>query len=431
MATASDGPVTIDRVYFETLLRRANFNHDEFAAASAAIADSENPLTVVPKVDYENLLLIARQFANLRTNLINGGVTEDMMALLTQDAASAQRQQLSAQSMSFPTYKEDDHDEGGVRLKPQAQLHAAVNSDTRPSMINGYGQGNSRYAGGNVFNKQPEWANGDPDGDDHSALFSTDGHTPELPRNPVYHFDPKQPSERVQYARMCKRTIVLAGLADGTTHDDVTKVIRGGLVLEVYLKAAEHSVLVSFLREEDAMRFYEHSRKHDLYIKHKRVFIRWADRHFHLPGHVAGKIGLGATRNLIIRRCDPDHTEDGVRDDLEHIHNLIVIKVEFIGGSCYIKTNSVHNAMFARTCMMSRVKYKGSKIEWDLDECEQPLEIAQKPSLPQRGASTKKPVVKVRNRFATLRLDDDDDESDDKFDSSSEFPAVSTVDVGA
>lgn len=48
------------------------------------------------------------------------------------------------------------------------------------------------------------------------------------------------------------------------------------------------------------------------------------------------------------------HTRQGIKDDLEHIHNLVVIKVEFVGGSCYIKTNSVHNAMFARSCMMSR-----------------------------------------------------------------------------
>lgn len=125
-----------------------------------------------------------------------------------------------------------------------------------------------------------------------------------------------------------------------------------------------------------------------------QVEIRWNDRQFILPGHVASKVGIGATRNLVIRRCDPRFTESvpnllfststksyifrvlelsnlhylrfrsrlltrtrqGIRDDLEHIHNLVVIKVEFIGGSCYIKTNSVHNAMFARSCMMSRAQ---------------------------------------------------------------------------
>lgn len=63
---------------------------------------------------------------------------------------------------------------------------------------------------------------------------------------------------------------------------------------------------------------------------------------------------MGATRNLVIRRYDPRITEQTIRDDLDHIHNLVIIKVEFVGGSCYIRTNSVNNAMFARTCMMSR-----------------------------------------------------------------------------
>lgn len=57
---------------------------------------------------------------------------------------------------------------------------------------------------------------------------------------------------------------------------------------------------------------------------------------------------------MIIRRCHPNQTEERIRDHLEHIHNLVVIKIDFIGSSCYIQTNSVHNAMFARTCMMSR-----------------------------------------------------------------------------
>lgn len=87
--------------------------------------------------------------------------------------------------------------------------------------------------------------------------------------------------------------------------------------------------------------------------------MKWSDRQFILPGHVANKIGIGATRNLVIRRCDPKHTEESIREDLEHIHNLVVVKVEFIGSNCFIGTNSVHNAMFARTCMMSRQSVPG------------------------------------------------------------------------
>ena len=82
--------------------------------------------------------------------------------------------------------------------------------------------------------------------------------------------------------------------------------------------------------------------------------IRWSDRQFILPGYVANKISIGATRNLVIRKRNFKQTEEAIREDLEHIHNLVVIKVTFNGCDTHISTNSVHNALFARTCMMSR-----------------------------------------------------------------------------
>lgn len=86
-----------------------------------------------------------------------------------------------------------------------------------------------------------------------------------------------------------------------------------------------------------------------------QVDVRWSDRQHILPGHVAQKIGHGASRCLVIRRCPSSHTEKTVRDDLEHIHNLEVVKLEFIGDNCFISTNAITLAMYARTCMMSRL----------------------------------------------------------------------------
>ena len=83
-----------------------------------------------------------------------------------------------------------------------------------------------------------------------------------------------------------------------------------------------------------------------------QVEISWAERHFILPGHVANQIGMGATRNMVVRSANTRHTEESIRDDLEHIHNLVVIYVRFTGRDAHISTNSVHNSMFARTCMM-------------------------------------------------------------------------------
>ncbi|KAJ8119966.1 hypothetical protein ONZ43_g3203 [Nemania bipapillata] len=347
MATSISDPVTIDRAYFETLLRRANYNNDSQRAIP--FTHNDEMIIPVPKEDYEKLVLLSRQFENLKRSLLGAGVTEESIATLVQDATGVPPTDTYADSTHFYDHNESD----GIGTRPR---HAEMPTSTF-----------------------------------RAASYTTYGPT-----------------------------------ANGISG------MRGGQLLDVYLRGAEHTASVSFVREDDATRFYEYARKSDIYIKNKRVFIKWADRHFILPGHIAGKIAAGATRNLIIRRCGAHHTEDSVRDDLEHIHNLIVVKVEFVGGSCYIKTNSVHNAMFARTCMMSRAKYKGSKIEWDIDECDQPIEAVQKVSLkpiPQR-LPAKPAVAGTRNRFDMLRLDDDDNnDSDDKFDTSSEMP--STVDVAA
>ena len=83
-----------------------------------------------------------------------------------------------------------------------------------------------------------------------------------------------------------------------------------------------------------------------------------------LPGHVANKISMGATRNLVVHGYDNRHTEDVVRDDLEHIHNLVVVKMEFLGSNCYIGLNSVHNAIYARQCMLSRLQVNRAGSLW-------------------------------------------------------------------
>ncbi|EOO04426.1 putative rna recognition motif containing protein [Phaeoacremonium minimum UCRPA7] len=297
--------VTIDRAYFETLVRRADFNIDNPAQTPTGI--------ILNKTEHDDLKKIARQYANLKRNLLRGGVDE-------------------------------------------STVDAPVDETNVP-------------------------------------------------------IDLPQPTQRPQYDRQCTRTILLTNLPEGVTHADVTRVVRGGQLLDVYLRANDRSVAISFLHAVDARAFFDHVKKNDLYIKNKRVEIRWSDRQFILPGHVASKIGIGATRNFVIRRCDPRITEESIRDDLEHIHNLVVIKVEFIGSSCFISTNSVHNAMFARTCMMSRGKYKGLKIDWELDECAQALDRMPVPVKPRKEiVPQKKTNNRMANRFHLLNLDNDDDD---------------------
>ena len=154
--------------------------------------------------------------------------------------------------------------------------------------------------------------------------------------------------------------------------------------------------------------------------KISQVEFTWNERQFILPGHVANKIGIGATRNLVIRNVHSNVTEERLREDLDHIHNLVVIDIIFQSANVYLQLNSIHNSLFARSCMMSRSTYKGMKIEWYPDECAQPLpkpsSIPNKENKPP--SPTKKPGVMI-NRFEMLNLDGDSTQSSSEEDDES------------
>jgi hypothetical protein len=259
----------------------------------------------------------------------------------------------------------------------------------------------------NRYHDRSTWADGDVSHDEDDENDASDTESPiEGPPGANYA---KPQGQRQQFERHCARTIQLSHLAEGTTHADIANVVRGGMLLDIFLRSHDRSAMVSFLRSEDAKKFYDHVRRHDLYIRNKRIEAKWNDRQFVLPGHVANKIGMGASRNLVIQGYDNRHTEEVIRDDLDHIHNLVVVKIEFIGGNCYIGLNSVHNAITARQCMLSRLRYKGKKINYDVDECAQPYPQPA-PKVRKEMAPPKKGVSAVHNRFQLLNLDDGDED---------------------
>lgn len=80
-----------------------------------------------------------------------------------------------------------------------------------------------------------------------------------------------QKSRNGQYDMKCTRTVLLSNLAEGTTHADITDAVRGGLLLDIFLRPRDRCVALSFLHAVDARAFLDHVRKNDLYIKNKRV----------------------------------------------------------------------------------------------------------------------------------------------------------------
>ena len=147
-----------------------------------------------------------------------------------------------------------------------------------------------------------------------------------------------------------------------------------------------------------------------------QVSVAYADKSFYAAKHVAQSIKGGATRNLLIKGMDANFNEQRVREDLEHIHNLVVVEVYSPenGDGMVISLNAIHLALYARTCMRSRALYRKAQITFYPDKCANiPISQVQDSGLKprpgnqgQRTAQEKKPVS--ANRFSSLALSDDE-----------------------
>lgn len=78
-------------------------------------------------------------------------------------------------------------------------------------------------------------------------------------------------SDKQQASHSEQRTVALRGLSDRTTHRDVAAAVRGGALLDIFLRIRERVASVSFVDGSAAQEFLAHVKRHDLYILGKRV----------------------------------------------------------------------------------------------------------------------------------------------------------------
>ena len=81
-------------------------------------------------------------------------------------------------------------------------------------------------------------------------------------------------SDRPFYARSEQRTFMLKGLSEKTTHKDIIGFLRGGTILDVFLRPNERNASVSFVEGSSAQQFMNYARRNDIYVHGKRV--RWS-----------------------------------------------------------------------------------------------------------------------------------------------------------
>ncbi|KAH3917896.1 hypothetical protein HBH56_046240 [Parastagonospora nodorum] len=353
--------VAIGKSYFEALLRRAEFvsvlrqylqfpsdvNSQHTSHQDVDFSPNLFDHVTISKAEHEYLLQSERDYHLLRSALFRGGLTTETLETLLEGEGGASGTEEPSHydyhtGTSFPDSK----------LAPPG-LSRHYNFESSP-VSEGPGLG-----GGLHHDVQPreDFRRGISYGQPESSIDSATKNDRD-----------QEHGQRVPLHN--QRTVLIANLSEQTTHKDLVGIIRGGRLLDIFLRN-DRTATVSFV--EGAAEFLLHAKRNDIYLHTKRLEFRWADRQFHVPSHVANKIANGATRNLLVRGVGGKLSADQIRDHLDHIHNLVVVDIKFRNGDAYISTNSIHNALFGRTCMMSRTAYKGLRIEYYPDECAAPL----------------------------------------------------------
>lgn len=119
--------------------------------------------------------------------------------------------------------------------------------------FDGYSKGKGGHASRHNSYTQDDDVSWDPDLDKDDAHLA-------VPRN-----------EKKRYAREEQRTILAKNLSDRTTHKDIIDFVRGGLILDVYLRSGERNASISFVEGSAAQDFMNYVKRNDIYVHGKRV----------------------------------------------------------------------------------------------------------------------------------------------------------------
>ncbi|KAK2879319.1 hypothetical protein FQN49_000982 [Arthroderma sp. PD_2] len=410
--------VTIEKQYFETLLRRA----DSTVSSSKFDTPADIATVTILKSDHDDMTRKCREYENLKRALYQGGVEQSSIETLIKDsneshAASTTHGDCSSTGYSGGAHLPTSSSEG---TEPAIKYSTPVNSRSgtgahRPTFND---RSTKVYA-----EEQSSMHHGSFDNNDDDSFPSDD-----RLESPIFRDGPsplaasKHPVNGAE-----NRTVSIKNVPERATHRDITAAVRGGALVDVFLRSRDHMASVSFAEPKAAQEFYTYAKRCSLCILDRPVDISWGERQYSLSTYLSSQMANGASRNLIIRGVHPNITESMIREDMRHIHNLIIVSLTFNHGNVYISTNSVQKASFARNCMMSRMPYRIMRIEYCPDECADPLpKIKEMPVKgPSRPAKTLNPMA---NRFQMLHLDESEEESDDGDDIDSNAPLGSGID---
>lgn len=175
----------------------------------------------------------------------------------------------------------DDASEGGP-FRSQA-----LRSSTQATYTSRTGTQNYTYGRNDNYNPRNavNGTNGQPNNGHNYEDF------PNIPDIPADSFSEPgngytDHGRRQQYAKNSQRTVQLSNLPEATTHAEIASVVRGGMLLDMYLRTSDRVAAISFLEEEHAKAFFHYVKRNDLYVRGKRVseshLLLWRKTHLML-----------------------------------------------------------------------------------------------------------------------------------------------------
>ncbi|KZF22728.1 hypothetical protein L228DRAFT_282815 [Xylona heveae TC161] len=401
--------VTIDKGYFETLLRRAELHENVIHNHGIT---QENGSVILLWREYQNLIRQSQEYAALRQTLLLGGVDLETLELLVHQTPTALNVPKPAADVERPIPSKQP-DPGS---NPRATNAARAPNTLMQGKNSGSGSKSFDFQAGQLAIDKKNDLQAPPErGFPNTSVKANE-------RNDVdTGSDSALKDER--------RTLRITGLPKHTTHKKLIEAIRGGALIDIFLKK-DGSANVSFVKSDAARNFYEYSSRHGIFILGTKVDVCWNDRQFVINPSMAYKLSKGASRNLILRNVHAGITAAKLRQDLDHIHNLVVVDITSRAGNMIICLNSISVSVFARTCILSRAIYKGMFLDWYPDECAAPLVTlgAEKVGKIERPGIRKEPS---KNRYMVLNTEGTEDGSEDGSDKGERLSsALSTIGPG-
>ncbi|RMZ10608.1 hypothetical protein D0862_03224 [Hortaea werneckii] len=265
--------VTVDKAYFDALLRRANLH-----TSAQPLARSGSVNVTVARTEYDSLVNAPCLYELLKSALFQGGITAETLDILISGAGSSDTRKDSGTSglrarpdtfeSQFPTCNTNLYDQNQPSLYQDVhwRRHGSIPSST-------FRDGNSQQtqAGATLqvpsFSRQVSYgapASSIPD----DSAFDDDDEEDDDDNNLIEEGRPSTLQPPGLHPSNERRTLYFSGFSDRTTYKDLVSVIKGGQLLSINLRP-ERSGTVTFF--EGAEAFLAWVRRHDIYLHSKRV----------------------------------------------------------------------------------------------------------------------------------------------------------------